>query len=130
MEIGEEEFSIPFFKDNGFIRLRCPVCKSYYWTQNPDSENCGDAPCQPYTFIGDPPTRVRCSLDEMRNRFIAHKLHSDNVIQRILSSYCILMISLLQLALYMLTCAFDILTFKAALKGIVDGVLFSSQGDD
>ena len=72
MEIREEEFSIPFFKDNGFIRLRCPICKSYYWTQNPDSENCGDAPCQPYTFIGDPPTRVRCSLDEMRDKFIDH----------------------------------------------------------
>jgi len=72
MEIGEEEFSIPFFKDNGFLRLRCPVCGSFYWTQNPDSRNCGDAPCQPYTFIGDPPTRARYSLDEMRDKFIGY----------------------------------------------------------
>ncbi|MEM3676781.1 MAG: alanine--tRNA ligase [Candidatus Bathyarchaeia archaeon] len=72
MEIGEEEFSIPFFKDNEFIRLRCPVCGSFYWTQNPDSRNCGDAPCQPYTFIGDPPTKARYTLDEMRDKFIGY----------------------------------------------------------
>ncbi|MEM2122187.1 MAG: alanine--tRNA ligase [Candidatus Bathyarchaeia archaeon] len=72
MEIGEEEFSIPFFKDNEFLRFKCPICGSFYWTQNPDSKNCGDAPCQPYTFIGDPPTRMRYSLDEMRDRFIGY----------------------------------------------------------
>ncbi|MFX1495846.1 MAG: alanine--tRNA ligase, partial [Promethearchaeota archaeon] len=80
MEITVEEFSIPFFKDNDFIRLQCPKCGVHYWTQNKESQNCGDAPCQPYTFIGNPPTRSRYSLDEMRLKFIKYFQKNEHTV--------------------------------------------------
>lgn len=72
MRIDESEFSIPFFKENGFIRKKCRVCESHYWTQDLNSLNCGDSPCQPYTFIGDPPTKKSYTYPEMRQLFIAY----------------------------------------------------------
>lgn len=71
MEIDENEFAIPFFKENGFVRKKCKKCGSHYWTQDLDSEICGDAPCQEYTFIGKPPTKRSYSLREMRRLFLS-----------------------------------------------------------
>jgi len=67
-----EEYRLPFFKEAGFIRKRCPKCGQYFWTQNQDQETCGEARpdgCSPYTFIGNPPTRKSYSLSEMRETF-------------------------------------------------------------
>ena len=72
MQIEEKEFSIPFFLENGFKRKKCPLCGSHYWTQNPDSVSCGDSPCQPYTFIQNPPTKRAFTLPEMRRLFITY----------------------------------------------------------
>lgn len=81
MEIAEEEFSIPFFKDNGFKRFKCSNCSTYFWTQQSDPKNCGDTPCQPYTFIGNPPTKAQYPLDEIRRRFLDYfKKHDHTVI--------------------------------------------------
>ncbi len=55
MEIPSDEFELPFFEELGYIRKFCPSCKLHYWTLDPDAENCGDAPCVDYTFIGNPP---------------------------------------------------------------------------
>ena len=52
MKISEEEYRLKFFFDNGFVRRKCKVCGSAYWTLDRDRETCGDAPCQDYTFIG------------------------------------------------------------------------------
>lgn len=71
MEIKADEFAVPFFLDNGFVRKKCPKCGANYWTQDPDSPNCRDAPCQEYTFIGKPPTKRSYSLDEIREAFHA-----------------------------------------------------------
>ncbi len=71
MEIKPDEFAVPFFLENGFTRKRCPKCQSHYWTQDPDSPNCRDAPCQEYTFIGNPPTRGSFTLAEMREKFLS-----------------------------------------------------------
>ncbi|HID17029.1 TPA: alanine--tRNA ligase [Candidatus Bathyarchaeota archaeon] len=82
MKIEENEFAIPFFKENGFIRKRCKRCGSYYWTQDLDSEICGDAPCQEYTFIGKPPTKKSYSLKEMRQLFLSFfEKNGHNVIE-------------------------------------------------
>ena len=70
MELDKEEFQLPFFIENGFVRKRCANCNSYFWSQNTDVENCGDAPCQPYTFLGHPPTKRSFTLDEMRESFL------------------------------------------------------------
>jgi len=69
-----EEYSLPFFKQTGYVRKLCPKCKEYYWTQNPAQETCGEATsegCSYYTFIGKPATRRSYSLQEMREAFLS-----------------------------------------------------------
>jgi alanyl-tRNA synthetase len=70
----EEEYSIPFFKEEGYVRKLCPKCGEYFWTQNPDQETCQEATsegCAFYTFINNPPTRKSYSLREMREAFLS-----------------------------------------------------------
>ncbi|UCF45494.1 MAG: alanine--tRNA ligase [Candidatus Bathyarchaeota archaeon] len=55
------------------MRKHCPICKEYFWTQNPEQENCGESTsdgCACYTFLNDPPTRNSYSLAEMREAFL------------------------------------------------------------
>jgi len=70
-----EEYNLPFFKEAGFVRKLCPKCGKYYWTQNPDQETCREATsegCATYTFINNPPTSRRYSLNEMRESFLSY----------------------------------------------------------
>jgi alanyl-tRNA synthetase len=69
-----EEYHLPFFKEAGFTRRRCPKCGQYFWTQNNKQETCGEARpegCAPYTFIGNPPTSKSYTLGEMRETFLS-----------------------------------------------------------
>jgi alanyl-tRNA synthetase len=69
-----EEYSLPFFKEAGYVRKLCPRCRSYFWTQNHQQETCGEATpegCAFYTFIDDPPTRRSYTLREMRELFLS-----------------------------------------------------------
>src|SRR6201997_1066793 len=68
--IGPEEFAIPFFAEQSFTRSKCTSCGSDFWSQKPDQQTCGEAPCAPYTFLGNPPTKRRYSLPEMRIQFM------------------------------------------------------------
>jgi len=70
----KEEYSLPFFKEEGYVRKRCPRCGKHFWTQNPDQENCGEATseeCAFYSFINNPPTKKSYSLREMREAFLS-----------------------------------------------------------
>jgi len=70
----KEEYTLPFFKEEGYVRKRCPRCGKYFWTQNPDQENCGEATseeCAFYTFISNSPTKKSYSLREMREAFLS-----------------------------------------------------------
>jgi len=71
LKADESEFRLPFFSEEGFVRKKCVSCGEFFWTQDPGRENCGDAPCQEYTFIGKPPTRRRYTLSEMRESFLS-----------------------------------------------------------
>jgi len=69
-----EEYSLPFFEQEGYIRKQCPKCGGFFWTQKPDQETCGEATsegCSYYTFINDPPTRKRYDLGQMREAFLS-----------------------------------------------------------
>jgi alanyl-tRNA synthetase len=69
-----EEYALPFFREQGFVRKRCPTCGEHFWTQNPEQENCGESTsdgCTCYTFLKKPPTRNRYSLPEMREAFLS-----------------------------------------------------------
>ncbi len=71
MQVPPDEFRLPFFQENGFVRKLCPSCGFHYWTQNPEAETCGDAPCVEYTFIGDSPVNREYSVAEMREKFLS-----------------------------------------------------------
>jgi alanyl-tRNA synthetase len=69
-----EEYNLPFFHEAGYVRKLCPKCKTYYWTQNPDQETCGEATsegCASYTFLNNSPTKRSYSLHEMRESFLS-----------------------------------------------------------
>ena len=68
-----EDYALPFFKQEGFIRKLCSKCGEYFWTQNAQMETCGEAgsdECGYYTFIGNPATKKSFSLPEMREAFL------------------------------------------------------------
>src|SRR5712692_2690994 len=69
-QISPQEFAIPFFDEQGFTRRKCPSCRSDYWSNSPEHQTCGEVPCQPYTFIGNPPTRRKYTIPEMRIQFM------------------------------------------------------------
>ena len=69
-----EEYALPFFREEGFLRKRCPTCGEHFWTQNAEQENCGESTsdgCTCYTFLKEPPTRNRYSLPDMREAFLS-----------------------------------------------------------
>ena len=66
----EEEYQLDYFKTQGFIRKICKSCGSAYWTRDPSRETCGDAPCEPYTFIGNPIFRPH-TIDSMREAYLS-----------------------------------------------------------
>ena len=69
-----EEYSVPFFKEFGYVRKLCPKCGKYFWTQNPKQETCGEAnseECAFYTFINNSPTKKSYTLREMRETFLS-----------------------------------------------------------
>ncbi len=69
-----EDYALPFFKQEGFVRKLCPECGEYFWTQKENQETCGEAgsdECGFYTFIGNPATKRSFSLAQMREAFLA-----------------------------------------------------------
>ncbi|MCS7095225.1 MAG: alanine--tRNA ligase [Thaumarchaeota archaeon] len=70
MEFDVSAYDIEYLRSRGFMRRRCKVCGKHFWTLDPERDNCNEAPCVPYEFIGSPPTRRRYTLDEMRDAFI------------------------------------------------------------
>ncbi len=65
----EEEYQLQFFKDNGYSRKICESCGSPFWSLT-DDKNCGDTPCQPFTFIGNPLLKSGIGMNEMRAIFL------------------------------------------------------------
>ena len=58
------------FKEEGWVRKKCPKCGKYFWTLDPDRETCGDPPCDEYAFIGKPGIPKKYTLEEMREAFL------------------------------------------------------------
>ncbi|WP_298669889.1 alanine--tRNA ligase [uncultured Methanofollis sp.] len=78
----EEEYQLEYFKSQGFVRKICTKCGSAFWTRDPSRETCGDAPCEPYAFIGNPVFQAH-SLDEMREAFLSFfERHGHTRIER------------------------------------------------
>jgi alanyl-tRNA synthetase len=71
-------FDLPFFRENGFTRKLCPSCNDHFWSQDPDQPNCGDAPCQEYTFLTARFTDRAYTIDEMREAFLGFFEQNDH----------------------------------------------------
>ncbi len=71
MKAGPEAYRLKFFTDNSFQRRQCKSCGRFFWTLDPDRTLCGDSPCSPYSFIGNPPMKRKYSMGEMREKFLS-----------------------------------------------------------
>ena len=71
IQVDPREYELEFFKENSFVRKQCVKCGRYFWTVDPDRTVCGDSPCVEYEFIGNPPTRRRYTIAEMREEFLS-----------------------------------------------------------
>ncbi|QLC50653.1 alanine--tRNA ligase [Methanolobus zinderi] len=67
----EDEYQLDFFYENGFIRKQCSKCGKFFWTRDLDRNTCGDAPCDPYSFIGNPVFKKKFDLAEMREYYLS-----------------------------------------------------------
>ncbi|MEN6444256.1 MAG: alanine--tRNA ligase [Methanoregula sp.] len=66
----EEEYQLDYFKKQGLTRKICKSCGAAFWTRDSAREFCGDASCEPYTFIGNPVFTCH-TLDEMREQYLS-----------------------------------------------------------
>jgi alanyl-tRNA synthetase len=66
----EDEYQLDYFRTHGLIRKICKSCGSAFWTRDPSRVICGDAPCEPYNFIGNPVFKPH-TLDSMREAFLS-----------------------------------------------------------
>jgi alanyl-tRNA synthetase len=71
MSFPETEYRLPFFVENSFVRKKCKYCGNFFWTQDHTVTDCGEAPCQDYTFIKNPPTKRGYTLSELREAFLS-----------------------------------------------------------
>lgn len=66
----KKECNLQFFHNNGYIRKKCILCGSYFWTLDSKSKLCGDQPCVEFSFINNPVTKKPFSLSEVRKSFL------------------------------------------------------------
>ncbi|MDG6242776.1 MAG: alanine--tRNA ligase [Methanolobus sp.] len=66
----EDEYQLDFFSENGFVRKQCSKCGKHFWTRDTERATCGDAPCDPYSFIGEPVFKKKFDLAEMREYYL------------------------------------------------------------
>ncbi|MDP2796361.1 MAG: alanine--tRNA ligase [Methanoregula sp.] len=78
----EEEYQLDYFKEQGMVRKICKSCGSAFWTRDSAREICGDAPCEPYNFIGNPVFKTH-NLDTMREAYLSFfEKHGHTRIER------------------------------------------------
>jgi alanyl-tRNA synthetase len=68
--MSEQDYQLEYFRNEGLERRICSSCGAAFWTRDPERRVCGDAPCEPYTFIGDPVFAPH-TLDEMREAYLS-----------------------------------------------------------
>lgn len=66
----EDEYQLEFFLENDFSRKQCPKCGKLFWTRDSERITCGDAPCDPYSFISNPVFKKNYNLAEMREYYL------------------------------------------------------------
>src|SRR6266480_1606360 len=66
----ESEYEVELFRKQGFTRQTCAKCGKAFWSLG-HHETCGEAPCQEYDFIGNPPFKKKLTYRAMREDFLS-----------------------------------------------------------
>lgn len=80
MSIKDDEFDIEFMRENDFVRKKCRICGSFFWTQKHDLDVCMESPCVEYEFIGNSPAKIKADLDRMRGIFLKFFEENDHTV--------------------------------------------------
>jgi len=67
----QDEYQLDYFKENGFVRKKCPKCQTNFWTRDAETEFCGDPPCVSYSFIGAPVFKKEYDISSMREAYLS-----------------------------------------------------------
>jgi len=67
----EGEYEVELFRKQGFTRQTCAKCGKAFWSIG-QHETCGEAPCQEYDFIGNPPFSKKLTYRAMREDFLSY----------------------------------------------------------
>jgi len=70
-EFLKKECDLEYFHKNAYFRKKCTKCGDYYWTLDKKSKTCGDQPCAPFSFIGNPIGKKPLDLSEVRKSFLS-----------------------------------------------------------
>lgn len=68
----KKELDLSFFHQQGYHRKKCNACGAFFWTLDEKATRCGDQPCVPFQFIGNPMTKKKLSLTDVRNEFLTY----------------------------------------------------------
>lgn len=63
------EYEVELFKEENFHRKKCPKCGRFFWTMG-EQINCGEPPCEEYSFIENSPVNRKFNLHEMRELYL------------------------------------------------------------
>ncbi|RLG23029.1 alanine--tRNA ligase [Methanosarcinales archaeon] len=67
----DDEYDLNYFKEHDFVRKKCSKCGKFFWTQDEKRKTCGDAPCDPYSFIDNPMFSKPFTISEMREYYLS-----------------------------------------------------------
>ncbi|RLI98299.1 MAG: alanine--tRNA ligase [Candidatus Aenigmatarchaeota archaeon] len=65
----KQHYQVGLFMEKGFVRKKCQHCGKHFWTLDPDRKSCGSPPCDNYSFIGNPATKVKWDYVEAWKNF-------------------------------------------------------------
>lgn len=68
--MSDQDYQLEYFRTEGFERRICSSCGAAFWSRDPERQVCGDAPCEPYSFIGKPVFAAH-TLPEMREAYLS-----------------------------------------------------------
>lgn len=71
-EFLKEQLDLQYFHKNGYTRKKCSACGAYFWTLDPRMDLCGDQPCVPFHFIGNPIGKKQLTLRDVREGFLSY----------------------------------------------------------
>ena len=71
MPLDEGAYRLAYFEEEGFTRRQCDSCGRYFWARDESLTTCGEPPCEPYTFIGNPGFDETYTLESMRETFLS-----------------------------------------------------------